>query len=428
MNESTVSRRAFLTGTIAAGAAAACTGRIVGAGQAQAKVPAEGSSVWDIEELTEPSETKSCDVVVLGAGGTGLCAACQAKQEGLDTVVLEKMGFTGGSFIGTEGLFGAQTKMTEEKAADNDRTVDECILDCLKYHHWVPDHELYESFFSQTSETIDWLEDLGVEFDHLDNCGGAFWNWHVYKRDMSQGPGVTFMASLAEAADSLGIPVELECAGKKLIMKDGKVAGVLAVKKDGTVVEYDAPVVIIATGGYASNEDFLFAVSENRHRTIMQQGGPGRDGDGIKMAHEAGADMAQGLGTIMWVAPVIDDATWTSLGYSASVQPVLWINQDCKRFINEDRWLSDFSAVGTALANQERTFTVFTQADLDYWEGTGPYGTVFSFCPVGTPMTGVKDYLDELGTVSKCETMEDLVAEAANRGLDADAFKSIIEE
>lgn len=38
-----------------------------------------------------------CDVVVVGAGGAGMSAALTAAKRGLDTVVVEKSGYFGGS-------------------------------------------------------------------------------------------------------------------------------------------------------------------------------------------------------------------------------------------------------------------------------------------------------------------------------------------
>ena len=74
-----------------------------------------------------------------------MSCACQAKQLGLEPIVLEKFSFTGGSFVGVEGSFGVQTHWTEE--AGETQTVAEAINNCMDYHHWVPNHDLYKKFF-----------------------------------------------------------------------------------------------------------------------------------------------------------------------------------------------------------------------------------------------------------------------------------------
>ena len=104
-----ISRRTFVAGTAAAATA-------LGAASVAGK-PAhadETVDAWAIEELGEPTETIDADVCVLGAGGTGLAAAIQATQLGLNTVVLEKQAMVGGSFVGTEGLFAVGSHWQDE--------------------------------------------------------------------------------------------------------------------------------------------------------------------------------------------------------------------------------------------------------------------------------------------------------------------------
>lgn len=416
-----MSRRSFVTAT-AGVAAAGLAAAGLSAEPAQAKVIAESSSVWDLEEVGEPTETLTCDIAICGAGGAGMSCACQAKQLGLEPIVLEKFSFTGGSFVGVEGSFGVQTHWTEE--AGETQTVAEAINNCMDYHHWVPNHDLYKKFFGTTGETVEWLEDLGVEFDHVQQYGDHK-AWHIFKRNLDKGPGVSFMESLAKAAENLGVQIELECPAKQLVMEDGKVAGVLAVRADGTVVKVEAPTVVLATGGYANNLDFLYAVSETHNELLAPQGMTGRDADGIKMARAAGADMAEGLGTVMWCGPVMVGSTWAQPDYIASTQPVLWINEKCERFVNEDKWENDFARVGIAQRNQNKTYAVFCKGDLDAWENEGVYGTCFSFVAAGEPMAGFTEAVEALDSVHKADTIEEL-AEAVE--LDPEALKAVVDQ
>ncbi len=423
MANASLSRRSFVAGTAALAGGVATASALAPARQAEAKIVAAESSAWDLEEVGEPTETISCDVAVIGAGGTGLACAAQAKQLGLTPIVFEKNGFTGGSFVGVEGMFGVETHWTEE--AGETQTIAEAITNCMDYHHWVPSHDLYETFFGQTSETIDWLEDLGVEFDHVQQYGDHA-AWHIFKRNLDMGPGVSFMDSMTKAVqDDLGVDIELETSAKKLLVEDGKVAGVIVQRKDGTVVKVEAPAVMLGTGGYANNEDFLYAVSETHNELLAPQGVTGRDADGIKMARAVGADMAEGLGTVMWCGPVIVGSTWAKPDYIASTQPVLWLNEKCERFVNEDKWENDFARVGIAQRNQKHTYAVFCKGDLDAWENEGVYGTCFSFVAAGEPMAGFTEAVEALESVHKADDLAEL-AEAV--GLDADALQAAVDK
>lgn len=421
MPETSLSRRTFVAGAVAS-AAAATAFNAVRTRDAQAKIIAETSSAWDLEDVGEPTESLACDVAILGGGGTGLAAACQAKQLGLKPIVFEKFAFTGGSFVGVEGSFGVETHWTKE--AGETQTVAEAIANCMDYHHWVPNHDMYKAFFGKTGETVEWLEDLGVEFDHVQKYGDHA-AWHIFKRNLDMGPGVSFMDSMAKAAEKLGVQIEYECPGKKLVMDGDKVAGVLCVRADGTVVKVEAPVVLLATGGYANNLDFLYAVSETHNELLAPQGMSGRDADGIKMAKAVGADMAEGLGTVMWCGPVMVGSTWAQPDYIASTQPVLWVNEKCERFVNEDKWENDFARVGIAQRNQTRTYSIFCKGDLDAWENEGVYGTCFSFVAAGTPMQGFTQAVEALDSVHKADSIAEL-AEAV--GLDADALQATVEQ
>lgn len=424
---SQMSRRMFVAGTAAAGVAGAA---LSGARLARANEAAEAAGPWALEELGEPTETIDVDMCVLGAGGTGLAAAIQATQLGLDVVVLEKQAMVGGSFVGTEGLFAVGSHWQDE--AGESFTADEVIIECLDYHHWIPNPALYEEFFTRTAETVDWLEGLGVVFDHVQALGDSRNCWHVYEGEGSEGTGVTFMKSFSAAADELGIRIELECPGKQLIMDGGKVAGVLAKRSDGTVVQVNAPVVVVGTGGYANNGDVIRDLNGADPTRITPSGMAGRDADGLKMMRAAGGQLAAQAGTIMFYGPILPGTSYGSeIQAATSMQPHLWVNQDAERFVNEDMFLKNFAYAGNAVHNQERTLTVCTQAIIDRYIDEGPDVGVGVYVNAGSPLTKLADQLadameDEESApyIFKADTVEEL-AQAA--GLDPEKLVATVE-
>ncbi len=261
---------------------------------------------------------------------------------GLKPVVIERLSGYGGSFIGTEGMTGLEIKYTSGEncpmfaGAYNPNQpygVKNAMNTCLNFHHWIPQHKLYENFFGQMNETIDWLEGHGIKFADVIAIGAGPKIWHVYDKGDNASPGGYFMQCFGKEAENLGVEAYFDTYGRKLIMEDGKVAGVLAEDEKGNVLKVEAPVVVIATGGYSNNSEFLYGVSETKNVNIQALGMDCRDGDGIKMAKDAGADMAEGLGTVMWCGPVTlgaITATWTTDAYSAGVQATVdQYNQAC---------------------------------------------------------------------------------------------------
>jgi len=49
------------------------------------------------DESKEPSRDAATQVVVVGAGGAGMAAAIEAKDQGLEVILIEKLSFTGGT-------------------------------------------------------------------------------------------------------------------------------------------------------------------------------------------------------------------------------------------------------------------------------------------------------------------------------------------
>ncbi len=446
-----LSRRTFLTGAGVLGASLAGTA-LAGCGpQKQAAAPAEASpaptaeaasktasvdSVWALPDVGKPTETVEADVCIIGGGGTGTAAAIQAIDLGLKPLIIEQLGGYGGSFIGTEGMIGLETHFTEADggvmfadAYDPKAPygVKNATNTCLSFHHWIPQHKLYETFYAETAETIEWLEDHGIEFEGTISVGAGPKIWHLYDKGDNPSPGGYFMETFGKEAQRMGVEALFNTKARKILMENGKVAGLLAETDKGKVIEVKAPVVLIGTGGYANNSEFLYSVSETKNVNIQALGMNCRNADGMKMAKDAGAAFAEGLGTVVWCGPVPVGAittTWATDAYAAGVQPTLWLNERGERFCKEDLWVDDFSGAGICVRNQEKTFVLFTEQDMKNWEASGPYVQVFSFGNPGTPLTKAREILSK---ASGTHTSENLDEVCKSVGLDPVAVKATIE-
>ena len=222
-------------------------------------------------------------------------------------------------------------------------------------------------------------------------------------------------------------------------------SGVIAENRaDGSYLKFGCKAVVVATGGFAYNEEMLNDLMPDIKNNMIE-GEAWKDafgnerfvgdasnwqyqGDGIKMAKDAGAEMAEGLGTVMWCGPVTIGAvtaTWTTDAYSAGVQPTLWLNESGSRFCKEDLWLDDFAGAGICVRNQEKTFALFTEADMLRWETDGPDGQVFSFGTPGTPLAKAREVLEKAEGCHVGDTLEDVCKEV---GLDVAAVKATLEQ
>src|SRR3546814_864108 len=112
------------------------------------------------------------------------------------------------------------------------------------------------------------------------------------KRRVAEGLvacGQSLVGGLLEGCLARGIEPILEARALELIVRDGAVAG-LVVEREGRRVDIDAGAVILASGGYEWNSELRsrFLPGPLTHPTSP----PGNEGDGLLMAMEVGADLA----------------------------------------------------------------------------------------------------------------------------------------
>ncbi|SCP98467.1 FAD-dependent oxidoreductase [Anaerobium acetethylicum] len=276
-------------------------------------------------------------IVVIAAGPSGLAAAVQAAEDGAKVVVLEKAATVGGAANMGMGPLGIGTK--HQKRQMIDISVEKAFNMFMEYTHYMVDARLVKRYFEQSAETIEWLEDMGVEFE------GAFRyfpkseaTWHIVKTDQEIGPrAASFMnKALYARALELGVTFFMETPVKKILMEDGKVVGVLATDKDGEELQVSCQAAIVCTGGAGANKELI------KQETGFTQGVdmfnfaiPGLMGEGMKMAWEAGAGKTP---VRIEMAANIEGCDELPQGVSnVFSQPNLLVNKFGKRVMNEDQ-------------------------------------------------------------------------------------------
>lgn len=429
LNQNSISRRGFLQGaavaSLAMGAGLYGCSSANGSGEDDSAPAQAAPSVWDIEELGEPAETLTADVCVVGGGGTGMAASIQAKQLGLDVLLIEKHSQLGGSFSGTEGMFAIGTQW--QKDAGIELNKDDLLVKAVEFHHYVASQELYKAFFDKSASNIEWCESLGIKFAEVRAMGASDPCWHVYEG--APAPGAQFVENMIKAVEKHEIRTEFELSGKKLLTnEDGSVAGLLAARADGTVVQIDCPAVIVGTGGFSNNMGLVEELGNNPDLVAAMLDN-GRTGDGIKMVKAAGGAMVSSPGTLMTGGPsVIGTSFGVSEAFACGVQPAIWLNERAQRYVREDMFERNFSYAGQSSAQQKRVLSFVNQALVDRFEsGEGALVGVGTHILKGTQMPNLSRELEsliEMGIVAKGDTVEDL---AAQFDLDGNALRATLD-
>ncbi len=359
-----------------------------------------------------PTQVLDTDIVIVGAGASGLCAAVQAGANGDKVLVLEVNRFVGGNGLMTEGMFACGSAM--QQAEGISIHFKDLFAREAAFFNYRIDATFWKDLYDRSAENLQWLIDNGVPFSGVVDCYHAFghipgFHWFAGKR------GYGFIKALHARAVEQGAEFLMGTRGRKLIMKDGAAAGIYATQEDGGCVEIRCRAVILASGGYAGNLDMLVQRGKNRSR-IAYAGGPGHMGDGLNMAAAAGArDISQtccflcGVGT-KGLAPLGD----TILRFLTCESPAMWVNQDAVRFAREDCALETSGCQANAVETQRESYAIIDCNGLDAVERMTP-GLKSTILAVVAAYKGTD--------IAVCDTIE---ACAAAMGLHADTLSATL--
>jgi fumarate reductase flavoprotein subunit len=300
-------------------------------------------------------DTTSADVVVIGSGVSGLSAALTVAEGGARVIVFEKQRSLGGTSNFFHGIFAAESDMQRARFITYSR--DEAFKNIMEYSHWRANPRLVRAIVNESAATITWLQRQGVEFiDAINNLLDAPRTYHVVK-----GSGEAVVKALVTRIKEKGINIRL-AAPVKRILKQGDLINGVILEEDGEEIKISARAVVIASGGYANNKEWIkkyagFDLDTN----LVPVGNVDKTGDGIRMAFEVGADN-EGLGVLelFRVGPMGPEfAMKTPIEY-AVVQPDLWIDNQGERFCDESIGFYETS-VGNASARQGggSTYSIF---------------------------------------------------------------------
>ena len=418
-----MNRRSF----VAAGLAAAGT---LTAGTALAQEAADAQQGDSEEAGYDIARTVDADVVVVGAGGAGCAAATRAAQLGLSTVLLEQHAQTGGTTLFTEGLFAVNSHWQEELGTNPD--VDDLFTRAMDYHHWLCEGHLFREYINQSGADIAWMESNGVMFKGTSTmCGNTYNTWHLYETRDGEVSGAVYVEQWAAAVEAAGAQIELNTEAVELVSEDGRVCGVIAKQGDEYVQLNAKAGVVLASGGYADNDDMIVELAGVKPGRIQPMGAGGRMGFGIKAAQKLGAALAKAPGTLVYYGGCMPGVTYGSHLYCAtSFQPLFWVNQDAQRFVNEYYAERNFSFSGSAQSMQDRVFSILTKAQLDDMVENGGIFGCGEYIKAGEPLTDFwSQYQDQVDAGNEAIQTADTLEELAGKiGVDADALVAEVEK
>lgn len=369
------------------------------------------------------------DVIVVAGGASGLAAAITAAEKGAKVIVFEKANKTGGCANLAVGLLGVETRRQRERLIGI--TKEEAFARFMDYTHWRVDARLVNAYLSKSAATIAWLEELGVEFvEPSKYFPGSEATWHIIKpRKGNPGLGgaTTMIQIMTERAQELGVDICLKTPVRKLIKEAGRVVGVIAEDSNGESIEARGGSVIIATGGFGDNPEFIKEhTGYEWGKDLFSYRSPGLTGDGIKMAWEAGAGKDKMGMELVYFAPNTGGYAPIELAFR---QPNLVVNLQGERFINEEVMANPVFSVNAIARQKNRfAFSIIDDNIIKHYDEMG-----LDLINVVTANIGMNQFHKELNkaiaTGSENLAVADSIEELAKMtGMDSEGLQKTVTE
>lgn len=473
MNTS-VSRRSFVTGAAAAAGAVAASG--VAAAYADAPAADEAAQQrWDAQPASvadQVSNTETHDVVVVGGGNVGVVTALHLAQLGADVVLVEQ---SGACCMWAGDIDALDSQIQKDMGIQIDKEF--VVEDLLRYNQGKCDQNLIRQWAYNAGALVDWYQEQmqakGLDVMVDTRCKKFFPEGAYYS---PASVHTAYKPPLEPTANAMGseiaIPAMLELYAEaggqllyntravELVQPDGPatpVTGVICQMEDGSYTQFNTnKAVFLATGGFSGNKDMMDQLNVQAHKFCSNHmGGDGRNGDGIKMAVWAGADIDHDMagscnifdrgcitgndtnGGIGWDGQGGEDSRFWWPGS----QPFMRVNQFGKRFCNED---GPYDVVFNLGAQQPGGF-YWQVFDASSWDDVVSFDTTICSRVVAKP--GAKNCLllgqfwpctdadmwNEVyiepnvanGNLLKCDTLEEL---ADAMGFDAEAKEAFLQQ
>jgi len=300
---------------------------------------------------------EEADVVVVGQGGAGVCAALEAAAAGAEVMVLERAALGGGTsaMAGGQLYLGGGTAL--QKACGFEDPVEQMLKYLVASCGPQADEEKIRFFCERSAAHYDWVVAQGVPFKesylgpevctdpHTDD--GLTWTGselaypyseiavpaprgHTVQQEGSNA-GLLMMQKLIEASEKAGVRTLNLALVETLVQDEARRVVGLVARVDGEERLVRARKgVVLAAGGFIHNREMVKRHAPELQMVKFRLGCDGDDGRGIRMGMGAGGEAIR------------MDAAMIAQPFSPPRQLLygVLVNEQGLRYVNEDAYQS----------------------------------------------------------------------------------------
>lgn len=363
--------------------------------------------------LTEKQYTT--DIVIVGAGLSGLTAAVSAAEAGASVIVVEKAAFAGGASLRANS--GYMVVEIDENEAYHITDEEDHLPDALD--RWkilqaqsvseslYPDYNRLADMFIKSMPGLYWMQKHGITFTPkrpIADKGMAVVTGDAPDMQADR-PSGRVIEKLEKEAASLGVQIIYEAPAVTLLTQDNAIVGVQAVSSDSQI-DILAKKTILACGSYPDNSEMIAELVPQ----IPQSSSTSTTnvGDGIRMALEVGAVLYEDQWPTGSPSPALINENpmaavfvegGSPLDVSESTYHRLMVNANGERFMDEAGHYS-------------------LQVMIFAYDNNGPYWSVYN--GLDPQVAQIAETGLAGGTVIKGNSIEELAVQA---GMDPDVLR-----
>jgi len=306
------------------------------------------------------------DVIVVGGGNAGLCAAIEAAETGARVLILDSApkAYRGGNSRHTRNFRCMHRGPLSVLTGAYEK--DEYFDDLIRVTKGKTDETLARMTIAASEECLPWMEAHGVAFQKSLSGTLSLSRTNAF----FLGGGKALVNAYYNTAEDLGVTTRYEAEVTHIVVEDGAFTGLDALI-DGTPSRIEGRAVVIASGGFQADLDWLADAWGPSARNFLIRGTPYNRGVVLRDMLDQGAESVGDPTQCHAVAidgrsPKFDGGIVTRLD---CVPFSIVVNKDGDRFYDEgeDVWPKRYAIWGRLVAGQPEqvAFSVIDAKSID---------------------------------------------------------------